>query len=195
MFLKPLYENAKADLEEFQRTLETTTQELDFVPEESQIGATRLVERSQGRLPALEEDWNTLRQQQPGSAEKFQAFISRIEAERGNLSILVERRIHRQNLGILEQVLALQQSALTQDQLQITLRPQMDFELDQINRLKAKKRLDTADEELLAIHHNNLRIYQEMLSGQRPYAPLHLVNSVTLEEQAIQEIDNRLASL
>jgi uncharacterized protein (UPF0335 family) len=194
MFLKPLYENAKADLEDFQRELETTTQELDFVPEESQFGAARLVERSKSRLPALEEDWNTLRQQQPVSEDKLQAFMSRIEAERGNLSILVERGKHRQNLGILEE-LALQHSGLTQDQLQITLRPQMEFEIDRINRLEAKKPLDTADKELLASHHNNLRIFQEMLSGQRPYAPLHLVNSVTMEEQAIQEIDTRLASL
>ena len=194
MFLKPLYENAKADLEDFQRELETTAQELDFVPEESQFGAARLVERSKSQLPALEEEWKTLRQQQPVSEDKLQAFMSRIEAERGNLSILVERGKHRQNLGILEE-LALQHSGLTQDQLQITLRPQMDFEIDKINRLEAKKPLDIANQELLAIHHENLRIFQEMLSGQRPYAPLHLVNSVTMEEQAIQEIDTRLASL
>jgi hypothetical protein len=45
------------------------------------------------------------------------------------------------------------------------------------------------------MHRHNLRILQEMLSGQRPYAPLYLVNSVTVEGQRIQEIDNRLGSL
>ena len=193
MFLNPLHENAKASLENFQRTLETTTEELDFVPEEGQFSAARLVERSKSQLPGLEAEWNTLRKQQSASDDQLKAFISRLEAERGKLSILVARRIHRQNLGILQSQLARQQSALTTEQLQATLRPQMDFEVTQIDRLQAKKQLDSAGQELLRIHRNNLEIYETMLSGQRPFAPLHLVNSVALEEQAIQKLDHQLA--
>jgi hypothetical protein len=193
--LELLYESAKEGFEEFVLTLEMTAQELDFVPEASQSTAVGLVDLGKRQLPALEEEWNTLRQQRPVSEDDLQAFISRMADVSGKLSILVERGIHRKNLGILEQMLALQQSALTEDQLQTTLRPQMDFEIEAINRLESRKRLDPVDAETVAIHRNNLRIYQEMLSGQRPYAPLHLVNSVTFEEQAIQEIDHRLARL
>lgn len=190
-----LYENAKASLEKFQRTLETATEELDFVPAESQSGAARLVEQGKRQRPVLEEEWDTLRQQQSTPEDQLTAFIHRTEAESGTLSIFVERRIHRRNLGILEGQLALQQSALPAEQLQTILRRQMDFETGKISFLEAKERLDSADQELLQIHRNNLRIYQEMLSGQRPFAPLHLVNSIALEEQAIQKMDDQFASL
>lgn len=191
--LKQLYNNAQEGLENFRKTLETTTNELNFVPEESQPGAIRLVDIGKSQLPELEEEWNNLRQSQPISEEKLRAFIKRIAIERENLSILVQRGIYRRNLGILEKQLALRQSALTKDELETTLRPQMDFELEKITALEEKHRLDTDEQERLAIHRNNLNIYQEMLSGQRPYAPMSLVNQVASQEQAIQEIDNRLA--
>ena len=193
--LKQLYDHAKEDLENFRNTVETAANELDLVPEESQVGASRLVDRGKSQLSEFEEELNALHQQQPASEDILGAFINRLALESGNLSILMERSIYRRNLGVLEQQLALQQSALTPDALQRTLRPQMDFELEKIKMLETKKRLDPDEHELLAIHRNNLHIYQEMLSGQRPYAPLHLVNSVTSQEQAIREIDNRLASL
>ena len=192
--LKPLNSSAQEGLENFLKILETTTQELDFVPEESQSGATQLVDWGKSQLPAFEEEWSTLRQQ-PASEDGLRAFISRIAVAREKLSILVQRGIYRGNLGILQKQLALQQSALTKDELRTTLHPQMDFEIAKIKDLETKKRLDTDDQETIAIHRNNLKIYQEMLSGQRPYAPLHLVNSVVAQEQAIREIDNRLASL
>jgi hypothetical protein len=193
--LKQLNDNAKMGLENFRKTVETAAKELDFLPEESQVGANRLVDRSKSQLSEFEEEWHTLHQQQPASEDILGAFINRLATESGNLSILMERAIYRGNLGILEQQLALQQSALTPEALQMSLRPQIDFELEKIKMLENKKRLDPDEHKLLAIHRNNLQIYQEMLSGQRPYAPLHLVNSVTSQEQAIREIDARLASL
>ena len=77
----------------------------------------------------------------------------------------------------------------------VVLSPHIDFEIENINALEKKNRLEPEEQEHLAMHRHNLRILQEMLSGQRPYAPLYLVNSVTVEEQRIQEIDNRLGSL
>jgi hypothetical protein len=191
--LKQMYENAKEEFENFRKTVETAANELDFVPEESHSGAKRLVDLSRSQLPGFEEAWNTLRQQ-PASEDGLRTFTNHIAVEREKLSMLVERGIYRGNLGVLQQQLALQQSALTQDALQMILGPQMDFEIQNINTLEAKKRLDPDDQELLAIHRHNVHIFQEMLSGQRPYAPLYLVNSVTAQEQAIREIDNRLAS-
>jgi hypothetical protein len=191
--LKQLYNNAKEGLENFRKTLETTTNELEFVPEESQPGAIRLVDIGKRQLSDFEEEWNNLRQSQSASKEMLQAFIKRIAIERENLSILVQRAIYRRNLGILENQLALRQSALTKAELETTLRPQMDFELGQITALEERQRLDANEQERLTIHRNNLNIYQEMLSGQRPYAPLSLVNQVTSQQQAIQDIDNRLA--
>lgn len=191
--LEQLYNNAKEGLENFRKTLETTTNELDFVPEESQPGAIRLVDNGKSQLAELEEEWNNLHQSQSASKEILQAFIKRIAIERENLSVLVQRAIHRRNLGILKNQLALRQSALTKDELETTLRPQMDIELENITALEEKQRLDANEQERLTIHRNNLTIYQEMLSGQRPYAPLFLVNQVTSQQQAIQDIDNRLA--
>jgi hypothetical protein len=191
--LKQLYNNAQEGLENFRTTLETTKNELDFVPEESQPGAIRLIDIGKGQLLEFEEEWNTLRQSWSVSEEMLRAFIKRIAIERESISILVQRGIHRRNLGILEKQLALRQSALTKDELETTLRPQMDFELEKITALEGKQRLDADEQERLTIHRNNLNIYQEMLSGQRPYAPLSLINQVARQEQAIQDIDNRLA--
>jgi hypothetical protein len=193
--LRQLYDQAEEDLENFRKILKTTTDELDFLPERSRPGTIRLLDIGKSHLPELEKAWNDLRQQRPASEDVLRAFIKQIAHHRGNISILVQRGIYRKNLSILEKQLALRQSALTKDELEATLRPQMDFEIERINLLEAKKRLDTDEQETLAIHRNNLKIYQEMLSGQRPYAPLALVNQVTSQEQAIQDIDNRLASL
>jgi|SRR5689334_9924904 len=192
---KQQYENAKEDLEKFRKTVETAANELDFVPEESQVGAMQLVDVGKSQLSEFEKEWNILHQQQPAAEDILGAFINRVALEGGKLSILLERAIYRTNLGILESQLAFQQSALTKEALETTLRPQMDFEIEKISILESKKRLDTNEQQTVAIHKNNLKIFQEMLSGQRPYAPLYLVNSVTSQEQAIQDIDRRLANL
>src|SRR5258705_13266068 len=109
--LKQPYENAKEDLEKFRKTVETAANELDFVPEESQVGAVRLVDIGKSQLSEFEKEWNILHQQQPASEDILGAFINRMALERGKLSILMERPIYRRNLGILENQLALQQSA------------------------------------------------------------------------------------
>lgn len=193
--LKTQYDNAQENLEKFRKAVETAANELDFVPEESQVSAIRLIDIGKSQLSEFEKEWGILRQQHPTSEDNLGAFINRISSERGKLSILMERAIYRRNLGILENQLAAQQSALTKEQLETTLRPQMNFEIKKINALEAKKRLEIAEQQRMAIHKNNLKIYQEMLSGQRPYAPLHLVNSLAAQEQAIQDIDHRLANL
>jgi len=193
--LKPQYENAKDDLDKFRKTVETAINELDFVPKESQVGARQLVDIGKSQLSEFEKEWSIRHQQQPASEDLLGAFINRMALERGKLSILMERAIYRKNLGILESQLALQKSALTKEALETTLRPQINFELQKLSILEAKQRLDPDEQQRAAIHKNNLKIYQEMLSGQRPYAPLYLVNSAVVEEQAIQDIDRRLANL
>ena len=190
--LERVYHNAKESLDDFRKTVNTTENELDFMPEESQSGAIRLVKAGKSQLSKFDEEWANLDQQQSVSEDTLQTFIRRIFTERQNLSILVQRGIHRRNLGILEKQLALQQSALTKDALETTLRPQMDFELEKIAALEEKKRLDANDQERLAIHRNNLKIYQAMLAGQRPFAPLSLINQTASQEQAIQNIDKQL---
>jgi hypothetical protein len=191
--LTQLYDNAKEELENFRKAVETVTNELGFVPEASQSGAKRLVDMSRGQLPQFEEEWSTLRQQ-PATEEGLRTFANHITIEREKLSILLERGNYRKSLRVLQQLSA-QHSPLPELTLQITLRPHVDFEIENINALEEKKQLDPDDQKHLAMHRQNLQILQEMLSGQRPYAPLHLVNSVTIEQQRIQEIDNRLASL
>jgi hypothetical protein len=193
--LRQLYEQAEENLEDFRKILQTTTTELDFLPERSRPGAIRLLDIGKSHLSELEETWGKFHRQQPASEGVLRAFIKQIAQYREDISILVQRGIYRKNLGIVEKQLALRQSALTKDELETTLRPQLDFEKERINLLETKKHLDGNDQETLAIHRNNLKIYQEMLAGQRPYAPLALVNQVISQEQAIQDIDNRLVSL
>jgi len=190
---KLLYDKAAENLESFRRELKVLTDELDHLPEQIRDKATQLLDIAKSQLLQLEKEWNTLRQQRSTSEEPLQTFIAQIARYREDISILVRRRIHRANLGMLEKQLALGQSALTQAQLDATLRPQMDFEREKIRLLEEKKRPTASEQEILAIHRNNLQIYQEMLSGQRPFAPLHLVNSVTMEEQAIQAIDKSIS--
>jgi hypothetical protein len=191
--LTQLYDNVSEELENLRKTVETAANELGFVPEESRSGARRLIDMSRNQLLGFEEEWSTLRQQ-PTTEEGLRIFANRIAVEQEKLSILLERGNYRKNLGVLQQLLD-QHSPLPQPTLQITLRPQIDFEIEKINALEKKNQLDPEDQEHLAMHRHNLRILQEMLSGQRPYAPLYLVNSVTVEGQRIQEIDNRLGSL
>ncbi len=190
---KLLYDKAAENLESFRKELKILTDELDYLPEQIRDKATQLLNIAKSQLLQLENEWNTLRQQRSISEEPLQAFIAQIARHREDISILVQRRIHRANLGMLEKQLALGQSALTQAQLDATLRPQMEFEREKIRLLEEKKQPTASEQEILAIHRNNLQIYQEMLSGQRPFAPLHLVNSVTIEEQAIQAIDKSIS--
>jgi len=191
---KLLYDKVAENLENFRNELKTITDELDYLPKQIRGAATQLLDIARSQLSQLEKEWDNLRQQRSLSDEALQTFVTQIARHKDGFSILVLRRIHRRNLGVLEQQLALSQSALTQAELETTLRPQMDFEKEKIRLLKEKKQLDLNEQKILAIHGSNLQIYQEMLSGQRPYAPLHLVNSVTMEERALQEIDNKLAS-
>ena len=191
--LTQLYDNVSEELENLRKTVETAATELGFVSEESRSSARRLIGMSRNQLLGFEEEWSTLRQQ-PTTEEGLRTFANRIAVEQEKLSILLERGNYRKNLGVLQELLA-QHAPLPQPTLQIVLIPQIDFEIENINALETKNRLEPEDQEHLAMHRHNLRILQEMLSGQRPYAPLYLVNSVTVEEQRIQEIDNRLGRL
>lgn len=129
------------------------------------------------------------------SKEALQALIARISDTEKNLRILKLRGVHRRNLNMLEKQLAMRQSALTMDELQVTLQPQISREQEVVRSLEAKEKLDPHEQELPGIHRCNLELYQQMLAGKRPYAPLHLLNQVISEEQALADIDADLARL
>jgi hypothetical protein len=93
----------------------------------------------------------------------------------------------------LKEQLAMQPSTLPIDALQAILQPQISHEQEKLQALEAKEKLDPHEQRLLVIHRRNLELYQQMLAGERPYAPLHLLSKVTYTEQALEEIDADLA--
>jgi hypothetical protein len=88
------------------------------------------------------------------------------------------------NLGILEER-ARRYSVLPKEQLQTLLQPHMKAEQEKIQSLEGKERLDSTEQRLLAIHHHNLELYQQILTGERPYAPLELLNQINDHYTAI----------
>ncbi|MEW5956553.1 MAG: hypothetical protein AB1801_02435 [Chloroflexota bacterium] len=189
---KELYRLAQAELAGFSKTVGTATGELDFMPEESQPAAARLVDACKSELSKLEEEWNELYQQQTASEETLRAFIKNIKIFKEKLFLFELRQTHRRRLGAVEKQLAQHQSALTKEQLETVLRPHIDAQLAGIATLEKKGRLDVREQQILAIHQGNLKIFEEMLSGQRPYAPLGLINEIAQVEQAIRDIDNQI---
>jgi hypothetical protein len=109
------------------------------------------------------------------------------------LSILVQRGIHRKNLNIAEAQLAQQQSALPKDALQTLIQPFLDQEQEKVQALEEKDDLDPYKQRLLPIHRQNVELYQQMLTGERPYAPLVLLNQIIFQEEALKDIDTKLA--
>jgi hypothetical protein len=168
---------------------------MDYVPAEAKAGAVRLLDQAKQRLLHLEEEWGVLSTQLEPSEKALRALIAKISHTRKSLSTLVQRGVHRRNLSLLEKHLAMQQSALTIDELQVTLQPQIGYEQEAIQSLEAKEKLDPHEKESLAIHRRNLKLYEQMLARERPYAPLHLLNQVIYTEQALGKIDADLARL
>jgi DNA polymerase sigma len=193
--IEALRQRAEEKLGEFRQTLEHLSGEADYVPAEARAGAVHLLDQAKQQLLHLEEEWEVLSTQPEPSEKALQALIAKISHTRKSLSILVQRGIHRRNLNRLKEQLAMRQSALTRDELQVTLQPQISREQEEVQSLEAKEKLDSHEQEVLAIHRRNLELYQQMLAGERPYAPMYLLNQVIYEEQALGKIDADLARL
>lgn len=191
--IEALRRKAEGKLGHFRQTLKGLSGEVDDIPAEAKAGAVRLLDQAKRQLPNLEEEWNVLSTQPEPSRKALQALIARISDTQGSLSILVQRGVHRRNLNRLEEQLAMQSSALPMDALQAILQPQISREQEQVRSLEAKEKLASHEQKLLAIHRRNLELYQQMLAGERPYAPLVLLNQLIHEEQALKEIDADLA--
>jgi hypothetical protein len=110
-------------------------------------------------------------------------------------SLLTRRRIHQHNLGLLEEQLASSQLPLTPDQLQAVLQAPLESEQQKIAYLEAKPHLRPHEQNLLANHRRNLEYFHQMLNGERPYAPLHLLNQIQELKKEILQIDANLAEL
>lgn len=168
---------------------------MNHIPPEARTGAVRLLDQAKQQLPHLEKEWDVLSAQPEPSEKALQALIAKISHTRKSLSILAQRGVHRRNLNRLEEQLAIQSSALPRDALQVTLQPQMSREQEEVQSLEAKEKLGRHEQKLLVIHRRNLELYQQMSAGERPYAPLYLLNQVIYTEQALEEIDADLARL
>lgn len=190
-----LRERAEGDLRGFRQALEHLSGEMDYIPAEAKAGAVRLLDQAKQQLSHLEDEWDMLGPQPEPSEKALQALIAKISHTQKSLSILVERRIRRRNTNRLEEQLAMQPSALSLDALQAILQPPISHEQEKVQFLEAKGKLDPHEQKLLAVHRRNLELYRQMLAGERPYAPLYLLNQAIAEEQALEEIDADLARL
>jgi hypothetical protein len=98
-------------------------------------------------------------------------------------------------LKSLETQLKSQENFIPIDELEILLRRYVVHEEDSIRMLENDPEINPHKQEFLAIHHKNLELYQEMLSGVRPYAPVPLIIEIMDIRKSIDDIDTTLTSL
>ncbi len=193
--IENLRRETEAALSRFRRTLEDLSSEVDYISAEAKAGAVRLLDQVKQQFSHLEGEYNVLSTQPELSEEALQDLKVRISRPLVSLSILKQRGVHRRNLELLEKRLEMQQVSLPADALQATLQPRISHEQEQVQSLEAKEKLDRHEQKLLAAHRRNLELYQQMLAGERPYAPLPVLNQIISIEQTLEKIDADLARL
>ena len=109
----------------------------------------------------------------------------------GGLAVLKRRQTHQRTLDILENQLAAQQLTDLTDELRTRLQQEIEHAETQINQIRLKEQLQTSDQKILATYQQNLELHQEMLAGQRPYAPIKLLNEIIHQREALKTIDRQ----
>lgn len=179
-------------LSEFRHTFSSLSSELDYIPPAAQANVSQLLRQAEQKLLELEKEWNGLNVKSETVEEALKAIQSSISVVLSDLNTLILRRNYRRRHNLLEEKLASQQLALTQEQLQTTLQPQMSQIQVQIQSLQDKEKLSPHDQNMLKIYQRNLELCQQILAGKQLYAPLTLLNELSELEQTLTEIDIEL---
>jgi hypothetical protein len=179
-------------LESLHRALEKISSEPDYVSAEAKTGAIQLLDQAKQESSQWEKEWQRLNSQPEPPQEALRALHLQLSATERSLFILVKRGLVRRRLNIVAAQLAQQQSALPQETLQSLIQPHLAQEQEKVQALEKEAPLDSAQQKLLAIYRGNVELYQQMLAGERPYAPLYLLNEVSAQERELKDIDHQL---
>ncbi len=179
----------------YPETLRKLSAEMEHMPVEAKTGAAHLLGQAEQEFLGWTKEWNTLNAQSEPPAIAIKELTYGILNTEHKLSILRERLAYRRNLNLLEQQLAMQQMALPKDKLQEILSPAINEATEKIHSLKAKSRLNAHEQKILEIYQHNLELHEQILAGERLYAPLSLLNNITSQEKNLKRIDTRLVQL
>ncbi len=192
--IRGLYYATKNTFNELRQILNNLSSELDYISADAHANAVHLLEQAEHLFLGLEKEWNTLDVHSVSAEDALKAIQSNLSVVKSNLYTLILRRSHRRRFGLLNEKLASQQLALPEEQLQTTLQPQISQIQAQIQSLQNKENLPQQDQNMLKIYQRNLELCQQILSGERLYAPLTLLSELSDLEQTLTEIDIELAA-
>jgi hypothetical protein len=193
--IETLRQQLRDSLANFGRTLDKLSKELDYISGQARMGAVKCLDQARQQFERVETEWKVLEPQPEPEEESLRSLLAAIPEASIGLQLLQLRHNHRRNFNLLQEHLVSQQIVLTQEQLETTLRPHVDLEQAQIEALAAKERLDEHEQTMLKIHRRNVEHYRQMLAGERPYAPLNLLNQMDGVEESLKKIDTELSRL
>lgn len=180
------YFSAKSNIKSLTKDVATLTAELEYMSGSAKEKAAQLLGQAGQRLPLLETQLKgayAVGKLTEGEAASL--YWQTVEVK-NSLSVLRQRKIYRNNLQLLQAQLATQQLTVLTEELKDQLHLNVAEQQQQIEL--------AANPELQGIYQQNLSLYQEMLAGKRPYAPLKLLNEINHNEQQLAKLDAELVS-
>jgi hypothetical protein len=176
--------------------LDDLTAELDSMPAGTRPAAESMLAEARRARQQLSPD---------KAPETMQSRVDQLEQP---LRYLKQRRVQRRRLAVMREKLAAAAQTLDPAALAQKVQPRISAEEAAIAELEAtilpppRNALEAKVQEvqrtqhikLLAGHRRDLEFYREMLAGQRPFAPVDLLNSIADTEAEIAAIDERLQS-
>lgn len=185
----------EASLKNLLQTLDSLFDQVGSMPTETKVAVVELLHQARQQGSTLAAEWNSWSRQAAFSEKNLQALLTKLTNTRQSISILVQRWMHVRNLELLQEQLAQQQTALTLEVRHQTLASILHEQQEQISLLEQKVELSSHEQKLLGIYRHNFELCEQMLAGERAYAPLYILNQIEVEEQSVREIDAQLTGL
>lgn len=190
--IQDLYYSTKATLNGLRQTLDNLSRERKFISAEAQAKAMDLLEQAKQHLLALEKEWLSLEVEAAATEVNLKTLQAKIAAVKVTLHPLVLRQNYRRRFSLLEEKLASQPLALSEEQLRTTLSTQIDKLQEHIEALELKAVLTAQDQKLLAGYRRSLKLCHQMLARERPYAPITLLSELMDLEQTFKDLDSQI---
>lgn len=186
---KPLIDREFA---RFQQSLKILTTELPAMPVLVVTIARSQIEEAHAMIVDLLAEWTTMQPLTQTDDERVHRLVRRLDQIEKTLHLHILRQVHARNLRAIEQQLAFQQDMPLLDKPHNHLQNAIRLERQEIEQITARPGVDESKQRLLAIRHQNLQWFQEMLIGERPTVPIHLLHAQQRSESNIQAIDAQL---
>lgn len=175
------YSSAKSNIKSLTKDVAVLTAELEYMSGAAKEKAAQLLGQAGQRLPLIETTLEGAYIAGKLTDDEAASLYWQTVEVKNSLSVLRQRKIYRNNLQLLQAQLAAQQLTVLTGELKDQLH---------LNMAEQQKQIElAANSELQGIYQQNLTLYQEMLEGKRPYAPLKLLNEISHNEQQLVQLD------